>query len=371
MQTETERFPRVLAAFEEGVTRGLHTGLQIYVSVDGVPLLHTGFGNAAPGRPMTPQTLMPWRSAGKPLTALLLLTILDQPQQQLQLPLSHWLPESIGTDKSSLTLTDLLTHQSGFPLTDTGWPHSSWDDSVRTVLQTHCQLPRGTAAYHPQSSWFLLGEIIRRVVAQGQQTPPAFAAILQQRLLDPLGMLQSGCGITAPDSPEIVNRLPVLYERQHGQLQVSPAGAAPWLVTPSAGGNLRGPISELGRFYEMLLRSGRTAQGLVFAAEPVVQLMTRRHRVAMHDQTFQQVIDFGLGVICNSARYGAALVPYGFGSRCSDSAFGHGGAQCSIGFCDPERRLVVAWAANGFCGEGQHQRRNQLINDAVFDDLGL
>jgi hypothetical protein len=33
--------------------------------------------------------------------------------------------------------------------------------------------------------------------------------------------------------------------------------------------------------------------------------------------------------------------------------------------------LVVAWAANGFCGEAQHHRRNQMLNEAVFDDIGL
>ncbi len=42
-----------------------------------------------------------------------------------------------------------------------------------------------------------------------------------------------------------------------------------------------------------------------------------------------------------------------------------------MGFCDPDTKLVVAWAANGFCGEGQHQRRNRAINEAVYQDLGL
>lgn len=82
-------------------------------------------------------------------------------------------------------------------------------------------------------------------------------------------------------------------------------------------------------------------------------------------------MDFGLGVLCNSNQYGAETVPYGFGQYCSEATYGHGGAQCSMGFCDPERKLVVAWSANGFCGEGQHQRRNRMINNAIYEDLEL
>jgi len=71
------------------------------------------------------------------------------------------------------------------------------------------------------------------------------------------------------------------------------------------------------------------------------------------------------------ARYGPDTVPYGYGPHCSPRTFGHGGSQCSIGFCDPEHCLVVAWVCNGRCGEGRHQRRNRAINTAIYEDLGL
>jgi len=371
MFTDLQRFPRLVAAFEEGVTRGLHTGLQIYVSVDCVPLLSAGLGYAAPGKLLTVDTLMPWRSAGKPLTALLLLKLLSQPDQQLSQPIADWLPDARYSDKADLTLHELLTHTSGFPTVETGWPHKTWNESISTILRTPCQLPRGTAAYHPQSSWFLLAEIIRVLTANKTPQMTSFADILQHRLLIPLGMTSSSCGIQQPHAPQTAIRLPQLYERQQGKLEISPASVPPWITSPSAGGNLRGPVSELGAFYEMLLRHGKTSRDEPFVSSQLVQFMTSRRRAGMLDQTFQHVVDFGLGIICNSSMYGPRTVPYGFGTRASDAAFGHGGAQCSIGFCDPEKQLVVAWAANGFCGEAQHQRRNQLLNDAIFEDLGF
>lgn len=33
--------------------------------------------------------------------------------------------------------------------------------------------------------------------------------------------------------------------------------------------------------------------------------MTARHRVGKFDQTLQHIVDFGLGVVCNSNKYGA------------------------------------------------------------------
>jgi CubicO group peptidase (beta-lactamase class C family) len=89
------------------------------------------------------------------------------------------------------------------------------------------------------------------------------------------------------------------------------------------------------------------------------------------DRTFQHVVDFGLGFLVDSNRYGANTVPYGFGLHCSPRTFGHGGAQSSMGFADPEHGLVVAWAANALIGEPRHNARNRAINTAIYEDLRL
>ena len=42
----------------------------------------------------------------------------------------------------------------------------------------------------------------------------------------------------------------------------------------------------------------------------------------MYDHTFRHVMDWALGFIVNSARYGRDTVPYGFGPYASDRTFG-------------------------------------------------
>ncbi len=145
----------------------------------------------------------------------------------------------------------------------------------------------------------------------------------------------------------------------------------PWLTQPSPGGNFRGPVVQLGRFYEMLLNKGRMPSGETTLRPETVANMTSAHRADRFDDTMQHVVDLGLGLFLDSNRHGQDSVPYGFGQYCSAETFGHGGAQCAMGFCDPVHKLVVAWAANGFCSEPQHQRRNRSINEAVYEDLGL
>ena len=120
----------------------------------------------------------------------------------------------------------------------------------------------------------------------------------------------------------------------------------------------------------MLLRDGEASAGRVLSPQSVAAL-TARHRVGDFDQTLGHVIDFGLGVIVDSNRYGLDTVPYGYGRRCSPRTFGHGGAQSSQGWCDPEAGLVVAYYFNGRAGEGQHQRRAKAFNDAIWSDIGL
>ena len=362
-------FPLIASAIQDGIDRQLHTGVQIYVSLESAVVVDSAIGEAAPGRAMTATTLMPWRSAGKPLTACLVMQYIEMHRLDLSTRVAELLHEFSDTDKADVTVFDLLTHQSGFPQSVTGWPVNDWDESIRRILNTSRQLETGTAAYHPQSSWFLLGEILRRLESSASRA--RFSEILQSRLLSPLSMNDTTCSFDAESVMSLAARLPIVYERDKGQLVESSNGQTSWMTQPSPGASLRGPVRELGRFYEMLQRGGQSKSGLQLVSTATIQQVTARHRAGKFDETFQHTVDFGLGVLCNSNRYGVETVPYGFGRYCSESTYGHGGSQCSMGFCDPERQLVVAWSANGFCGEAQHQRRNRMINNAIYQDLGL
>jgi hypothetical protein len=85
--------------------------------------------------------------------------------------------------------------------------------------------------------------------------------------------------------------------------------------------------------------------------------------------TFGHVVDFGLGVILDSNRYGSTTVPYGFGVTSSEKSYGHGGARSSIAFADPENHLALAVCLVGLVPENIHQPRMRGLLDQLRSDL--
>lgn len=359
-------FDKLRSTIDEGIKRQLHTGVQVYVSVKGEALLDDGFGTAKASVPMTSSTIMLWRSAGKPLTAVAIMQLVETGKLTLNTKICEVLPGCDGTAAGQATIQQLLTHSSEIAVAATNWPQKSTSEIIQSALQSQVRNPEPKAAYQPQITWFLLGEVLRTL-----RNAATFADAISETVLSPAELTDVWCGLPDADVSQLKNRLPTIFERVKGSLTASDYSAGAWLTQASPGGNFRGPINKLGRFYEMLANKGVARNGEQVISGQTIADMTIRHRSDQFDQTLQHVVDYGLGLIVNSNHHGAATVPYGFGKYSSAESFGHGGAQCSIGFYDPKHELVVAWAANGFCGEGQHQRRNRAINEAIYEDLGL
>lgn len=363
--------PRTAAVIQAGIARGLHTGIQIYVSLHGEVIVDSAITADSPGDDRNSQvhsdSLMLWLSAGKPLTAVAVLQLAEQGRVDLNAPVATLLPEFAAAGKETVTLRDLLTHTGGFRNVDAGWPHASWSESVSTIcgapLESGWEIGQ-SAGYHPSSSWYILGEIIARVSGQ------PFSQYLRIEICEPLEMTSTWNGMSPDQYANEQSRIASLSQRDRGETSLLPWHDEDHCAAPSPGANTRGPIRELGWFYEALLAGLRHDECPILSQESI-SILTQRHREGLFDETLRHKVDFGLGVILNSNRYGADTVPYGFGRFCSEGTFGHGGAQSSIGFADPEHDLVVAWAADVRAGEGQHQKRNREINSAIYEDLGL
>ncbi|MBP1643826.1 MAG: pbpE 2, partial [Acidobacteria bacterium] len=82
-------------------------------------------------------------------------------------------------------------------------------------------------------------------------------------------------------------------------------------------------------------------------------------------------LDWGLGVIVNSAHYGDPRAPYGYGPHAGPRTFGHSGARSSTAFADPDAGLAVALAVNGLPDDETHRERFERITAAIYEDLGL
>ena len=120
-------------------------------------------------------------------------------------------------------------------------------------------------------------------------------------------------------------------------------------------------MHQLGRLYEMLNGRGER-DGVRILATQTVEAISARHRTERYDRTFGIVCDWGLGFGVDSSSHGR---------HSSRRVFGHGGAQSSMAYCDPEHGLVVALQTNGMPGTQKHYVRMAALSDAIYEDAGI
>lgn len=383
---------RTLDALRRGVEDGLHHGGQLYVARDGQVLADFAFGLRRQDQPMTRDSRMIWLSSTKPVAAVAIAQLWERGELELDDPVTRFLPEFGQKGKEAITLRHILTHTGGFRMLGLPWPKASWEELIERICATKIEprwVPGERAGYHQQGSWFILGEVIRRIDGR------PFERYSREALFEPLGMDDCWVGMPAEIFREDPDRIAPLYDTAVQNGDGSPGSEPGWRpfpmhredrmthANPAASG--AGPMHQLARLYHMLLGRGEL-DGQRLLLPQTVEALTCPHRVGLYDRTFKAPMDWGLGLIVNSEHYhedddpatadgsdgpDEARMPYGYGRYASRRTFGHSGRQSSAAFADPVQRLVIALAVNGLPGDEPHRARTQAITEGIYEDLGL
>jgi CubicO group peptidase (beta-lactamase class C family) len=405
--------PRTSQLLQEQTEAGLHIGAQLYVSIAGKVVADLAIGDSRRGVPMTPDTLMLWMSSSKPMAAVAIAQLWELDKLKLDDPVALHIPEFAQNGKETITIRHILTHTAGIRWIETGWPVASWEEIVAKVCSMRPErdwIPGKRAGYSALVSWFILGELVRRLDGRD------FSDYVRQEVFEPLEMTNSWMAIPLERIATYGDRVGVLHKTEGGVLEPQ-MNSELALTRPRPASSGRGPIRELGRFYEGLLKlaspfpplsppqvlGGRVREGAAFdneeshnstGGEPppqpsprvpgegeqgrsriltpqTIEAITAHHRVGMYDVTFRHIIDWGLGFLLASNQYGPETLPYGFGPYCSPRTFGHNGHQSSSAFADPEHGLVVAVVLNGMPGEIAHDRRMRAIHATIYEEVGI
>jgi CubicO group peptidase (beta-lactamase class C family) len=362
-----EALPRTAAELERGIAEGLQLGGQLYVARDGVPVADAGFGEARRGEPMRRDHRMLWMSSSKPVAAVAVAQLWERGALGLDDPVARHLPEFGRGGKERVTVRHLLTHTSGIRMLDTGWPGASWDEIVARVCARPLEprwVPGRKAGYHLASSWFVLGELVRRLDGR------PFERYVREAIFAPLGMPGCRIGMSPEEHAAEGARIAPMFAVAAGGLAETDLTSAAKLVPPSPGGNGVGPIRELARLYRAVAAGGELDRARILAPA-TTEALVARHRVGLVDQTFRTRLDWGLGVIVDSKHYGDPEAPYGYGPHAGPRTWGHSGARSSTAFADPDAGLVVALAVDGMPADDVHRRRFDRLTAAIYEDLAL
>lgn len=346
--------------FFDGLHEGLHPGGQIVVRHRGALVFDWAFGEARPGVPMTEDSIQLWMSAGKPLAAIAILQQVAAGKISLDTRVAEVIPEFGILGKAPITVRHILTHTAGFRGPLNNFAPGPWEEILRRVYALRQEpgwVPGEKAGYHVGSSWFVLGELIRRLDGR------SFDVYVREAVFAAVGATDSSVGLSLEEVNWIGDRLAIVQPDFPGN---HPNG----LTVCRPGANARGPVRDLAAVYQSLLDH----DGRLLPAEMSRQMIARQ-REGMFDETFKQTVDWGWGLKLDSKRHLAANQSqpetYGYGPHASDATFGHSGNQCGCAFADPEHGLVVAWVVNGMPGEPKHQARQNAINEAIYEDLAL
>jgi CubicO group peptidase (beta-lactamase class C family) len=336
------RLRRMAEVMQGYVERGQVAGLVTLLCRRGeVQVEAMGVQDLASGRPMRRDSLFRIASMTKPLAAVAAMILVEEARLRLDDPVDRLLPELADrrvlravegpledTVPASrpITLRDLLTFRLGLGLVIApGGPHpierameeaglapgpNPPDLPAEVMIRHYGRLP---LMHQPGERWLYHNsyDILGVLVARAAGLP--FADFLQERVLAPLGMADTGFAV--PEAKR--DRLATGY-RQEGTGRLVPYDPGRFAVHPSGSAGLFSTADDYLAFGRMMLRFGRHGAARLLA-RPTVELMTTDQLTPTQKAAspffpgFWDHRGWGFGVSMITRRDGIAEVPGRYG----------------------------------------------------------
>ncbi|WP_114571967.1 serine hydrolase domain-containing protein [Exiguobacterium flavidum] len=189
MSYSIERLHRIV---EQTMQENQIPGAAVLVMKDGEMLVSQGYGKTASddtGAPVTPETLFRIASVSKLLTGTVLMRLAEAGLLDLDFPITHYIPWFKTSDETAtplITTRMLLSHTSGMPTGDCHPDDRTLEDYIRNTVPTLPVLFRPGTAYSYGNHGLNIAGFVAETV-----TGKPFAELMQEWLLDPLGMTQT------------------------------------------------------------------------------------------------------------------------------------------------------------------------------------
>ena len=380
------RLDRIRTTMEADIARGQMPGAVIAVARRGQLAYFEAFGHldGARTRPMPRDAIFPIASMTKPMTAVAMLTLLEEGRLALTDPVTRFLPE-LGNRRVAvngnpentvpaarpITLIDLSRHTSGITYGGRGttalhrlYPASS-NSSAREFDSTSfiARLATLPLLHQPGTVWdYSLSNDVLGIVVE-RLTEQRLGEAMAQRIFRPLRMVDTGFLVPEADRARYATPLPT--DPVTGQPQSLTTGlSAPRF--DCGGGCAVSTAGDYIRFAQMLLNGG-TLDGQRILSRASVAEMTRDHMHAGIENnvagTEGNMVNWGFGLTVGVRREGGSS---GLGNP---GMFSWNGAFGTAMWVDPREQLAVVFMAPTPGLLRQYYRRviNALVYQAIVD----
>jgi CubicO group peptidase (beta-lactamase class C family) len=336
---DPKRIDVARAALHEQVASGRSPGLVAFVARRGQCFLHEAVGARNPaGDPMLPDTLFRIMSATKPLTAAVVMSLVEDGRIGLLQAVRDYLPEFPSDAGEGVLIHHLLTHTGGFdaPEWTGGFRRRVLEEAdedarfgrdrvVNAFLGCMAELkrvkPPGRGMLYANLNYELLGEIVRRVTGS-----PSLGAVMQERIFEPLGM--QGAAMF-PDAGLQARTVELSPESAFVALMRDRMGISldDHRESDMAGGGLVCAPQDHATFQQMILGRGSLG-GRRVLSKASVEAMTTNQIPGVPDLAFgrkEASWGYGFSVICKERwpYFGGGLVPPGTATHAGSGGITH------------------------------------------------
>ena len=221
----------------------------VLVAEKGKVIYKKGFGmaNMEWAIPNQPDTKFRIGSVTKQFTATLILQLVEEGKIKLDGKLSDYLPDYRKETGDKVTIHQLLNHTSGIPsytsrpdfFAEVSRNPYGVTDFVKKHASGDLEFKPGSKFSYNNSGYFLLGAIIEKVTGKSYET------VLKERILDPLGMTNTGYDHHA-----------VILQKRASGYEKTPAGYANAayldMSLPYAAGSIYSTVEDLYKWEQSL-----------------------------------------------------------------------------------------------------------------------
>jgi CubicO group peptidase (beta-lactamase class C family) len=184
-------------------------------------ILHKQYGMADVENeiPITPDTRFKIGSTTKQFTTFMIFQLVEEGLLSFDDKITKHLPDYRADTGDRVTMDHLLRHMSGIPSytswsfwEEQGYMEHERDEFIREFLSGDLVFEPGSTYRYSNTNSYLLGVIIERVTGE------SYDANLRRRILEPLGMRNTGAGYSDPEIPNLA----VGYIKRVGRYRKEP-----------------------------------------------------------------------------------------------------------------------------------------------------
>jgi CubicO group peptidase (beta-lactamase class C family) len=323
-----EQLKRLSDAVRGYVERDEVVGAEILVRFRGQTVLHEAFGLAdrETGSPLLTDRIQCIRSMTKPLVGTAIQMLIDDGKIGLDDPAAKWLPAFSSRALSAITVRHLLEHSSGLRLSSLIARNmkelGSIDEVVEAVAAEPPAFTPGTAFQYSDDGADVLSAIVGKVAGM------PCAEFLAKRVIDPLGMSDTSCGV-----PQDRSRCVNAY--------VGSARAWSKFWSPSdppifgcflGSQGAYSTASDYAKLLDLWAHDGTVGGKRLLS-----------HAAVERGLAFAHTTDFPSGLTGARSGYGQLWSVWEASPNGARLGFGHGGSDGTAAWCFPERALTVCY----------------------------